>query len=91
MPTLLKKLLGENWRSSSCGIIAAICTFIIGYPQALEPLPEYWENLIKNLAVFIMGAGFVQWGRSTRDHVVSENKAQEFAKKIEEIEHKYEI
>lgn len=80
---LMTKIFGKNWRTSFWSLVSGICAFLAFYPGALEPLPDYWENLARQAVAFAMGAGLFKMGLSSRDRVVSEKDKKELTEKIE--------
>jgi hypothetical protein len=87
---ILEKIFGPNWRTSFYGLVAGVVAFLATYPEALDPLPDYWERLTKQVIAFSIGAGLFQLGRSSRDNKVSEAITAKLEKKIEEINQKSE-
>lgn len=88
---MLEKLFGTNWRTSISGIIAGLCAFLAFYPEALEPLPDYWEKLAKQIIAFAISAGLIQLGRSSRDNVNSNRTVEKLQAEIESKADKVEI
>lgn len=88
MKDSLEKLLGPSWRTTLAGLVSGICAFISFYPESLDPLPDYWENLVRQLLAFLIGAGLIQMGRKSRDLKDSENSFKALEDKIEKV--KYE-
>ena len=88
MKSAMEKLLGSSWRTSLAGLLSGICSFLAFYPDILDPLPDYWENTIRQLLAFLIGIGMIQIGRNSRDLKESEKTAKSLEKEIEKI--KYE-
>ena len=88
MQSLMENLLGSSWRTSLAGLVSGICSFLAFYPEILDPLPEYWENTIRQLLAFLIGVGMIQIGRNSRDVKESEKTTKSLEKEIEKI--KYE-
>jgi hypothetical protein len=84
----LEKLLGPSWRTTLAGLVSGICAFISFYPESIEPLPDYWESLVRQILAFLIGAGLIQMGRKSRDAAESENSVKVLEEKIEKV--KYE-
>jgi hypothetical protein len=80
-----EKLLGENWRTTLSGLLAGICSFFAVNIDLLEPLPDYWENFIKQLIAFAMGAGLFQLGRASRDNKSAKKTVAIIKEDIEHI------
>lgn len=78
---MLEKILGKNWRTSLCGIILGIVSFLAFYPDALEPLPDYWEKLVKSVIAFIIGGGLVKFGFSVGDIKVTKEVVDDLKQK----------
>lgn len=87
---LMTKIFGTNWRTAFWGLVSAICSFLLFYDQALDPLPDYWENLTRALVAFLGSAGTFKMGLASRDHVVSDKNTDKINKKIENVKRDYE-
>lgn len=85
MKERIEKLLGPSWRTSLAGLISGICAFLAFYPDLLSPLPDYWENALRQLLAFLIAMGVIELGVKSRDEKKSEETLKMLTQKIEKI------
>lgn len=86
--SFMEKVFGSSWRTTAWAVFSGVVSFIATYPDILEPMPDYWEGLIKKIMAFLIAGGLIKLGMSSADAAKFKEVSQEIKKDIKEI--KYE-
>jgi hypothetical protein len=84
----MEKIFGSNWRTTAWAVLSGVISFVATYPDILEPMPDYWEGLVKKIMAFLIAGGLIKLGMASADVVKSKEIKQELEEKIKEV--KYE-